>query len=62
MIELLKWLAQIVAQWPQNAKDRATRRYFQWRNGYEAAKNDRIARARLIESSVVRPPDKLQGS
>lgn len=62
MIELLKWLAQIVAQWPQNVKDRAQRRYFDWRKGYEVRKADRLSRVKLIESVIMRPPDKLQGS
>lgn len=62
MIELLKWLLEIVAEWPKNAKDRATRRYFDWRKDYEVRKNDRLARARLIESAIVSKEDKLQGS
>ncbi len=62
MIDLLKWLAQIFAEWPKNAKDRATRRYFDWRKDYEARKSDRLTRARLIESAIVRKEDKLQGS
>lgn len=62
ILGILNSAAKIIADWPKNAKDRATRRYVEWRNGYEAAKKDRAARARIIESSVVRKPDKLQGS
>lgn len=60
MTELLKWLAQIIAEWPKNAKDRATRRYFDWRKDYEVRKADRLARARLIESAIVSEESKLQ--
>lgn len=61
MIELLRWLLEIVAEWPKNAKDMATRRYFEWRKGYEVGKNDRLNRAHIVES-VVREESKLQGS